>query len=46
VNELEKMWKELVMAYFKALSWHLLGRIEENYEKFSQYLVCDLSQPQ
>jgi hypothetical protein len=25
---------EVVMAYFKVLYWHLLGRTEENNEKF------------
>jgi hypothetical protein len=30
--ELKRMWKKVVVACFKALSWHLLGRAEENYE--------------
>jgi hypothetical protein len=32
-DELERMWKEMVMALFKVLSWHLLGETEKNYEK-------------
>jgi hypothetical protein len=24
-NELERIWKEAVVAYFKVLSWNLLG---------------------
>jgi hypothetical protein len=29
-NKLERMGKEAVMAYFKVLSWHSLGGIDEN----------------
>jgi hypothetical protein len=25
-NELERMWKEIVIALFEVLSWHLPGR--------------------
>jgi hypothetical protein len=32
VNELERIWKEAVMVYFKLLSWHLRGGTEENNE--------------
>jgi hypothetical protein len=32
-NELERMWKEAVVAQFKVLSGHVLGRTEECYEK-------------
>jgi hypothetical protein len=32
-DELKKMWKEVVMDYFNALSWHLPGRTEEIYKK-------------
>jgi hypothetical protein len=32
-DELERMWKEAVMAEFKVLSWNLPGRTEENHEK-------------
>jgi hypothetical protein len=32
-NELERMWKEAVMAKFKVLSQHLPGRTEENHKK-------------
>jgi hypothetical protein len=32
-DELERMWKEEVMAYLSVLSRHFPGRTEENYEK-------------
>jgi hypothetical protein len=32
-NELERMWKEVVMAQFKVLSCHLPGQTKENYKK-------------
>jgi hypothetical protein len=32
-NHLERIWKEVVMAYLKVLSWHLPGGTEENHEK-------------
>jgi len=32
-DELTRMWREAVMAYFKELSQHLLWKIEENHEK-------------
>jgi hypothetical protein len=32
-DELEKIWKEAVMAYFKVLSWHSPGGTEENHDK-------------
>jgi hypothetical protein len=32
-NELERVWKEAVMARFKILSQHLPGETEENQEK-------------
>jgi hypothetical protein len=35
-NELERMWKEAVVALYKALSHNLLGRIEENHGNLSQ----------
>jgi hypothetical protein len=32
-DELERMKEdEMVVAYFKVLHWHLLGRSEENHE--------------
>jgi hypothetical protein len=31
--ELEGMWKEMIMAYFKALFWHMCGGSEENHKK-------------
>jgi hypothetical protein len=34
-NELERMWKEAVIASFKVQSQHLLGGTEENTEKVS-----------
>jgi hypothetical protein len=27
-NELERMWKEAIIALFKVLSWHLPGETE------------------
>jgi hypothetical protein len=35
-EELGTMWKEAVMAYFKALCWHLSEEAEENHEVLSQ----------
>jgi hypothetical protein len=32
-GELERMWKDAVVAYFRALSLHLPGGTEENHEK-------------
>jgi hypothetical protein len=32
-NELERMWKEVVIAEFKVLLWHLPGGAEQNPEK-------------
>jgi hypothetical protein len=32
-NKLERMWKEVVIAKFKALSRYLLEGTEENYKK-------------
>jgi hypothetical protein len=31
--ELERIWKEAAMTYFKVLSWHLSGGTEENDDK-------------
>lgn len=36
-NELERSWKEVVVAYFEIPSWHLVGWIEEN--KTAGYFV-------
>jgi hypothetical protein len=33
-NELQRMWKEVDMAYSEKLQWHLLGRNEEHHEQF------------
>jgi hypothetical protein len=30
-NELEKMWKETAVTYFRAISQHYSGRTEENF---------------
>jgi hypothetical protein len=35
-NELQRMWKEAVMTYFKVLFQHLPRRTEENYKNFNQ----------
>jgi hypothetical protein len=32
-NELERMWKEVVMSLFEVLYRYLLGGTEENHEK-------------
>jgi len=32
-GELERMWKDAVVAYFRALSLHLPGGTEENFEE-------------
>jgi hypothetical protein len=29
----ERMWKDVIMAYSKVLSWHLPGGFEESHEK-------------
>jgi hypothetical protein len=34
-DELERVWKEVVIATFKALSWNLPGETEENHEHLS-----------
>jgi hypothetical protein len=38
-NELEKIWKEAVTAYFKVLSQHLPEDTEENHETLSQEIL-------
>jgi hypothetical protein len=46
-DELERIWKAVVMAYVRYYSGILFGRIEENYENFSQDIQCpgrDLNQ--
>jgi hypothetical protein len=35
-DKFEIMYKEAVMAYFKALSWHLIEGIENIHENYSQ----------
>jgi hypothetical protein len=35
-NELERAWKEAVVAYFNVLSRQFPGETEENYENLSQ----------
>jgi hypothetical protein len=32
-DELERMWKEAVVAYFKVLLQHSIGGTEENHDK-------------
>jgi hypothetical protein len=39
-SELEKMWKEVVMAKFKVLSWHIPGGTEEIHKNLSQDSQC------
>jgi hypothetical protein len=31
-NELKGIWKEILVAYFKVLSWNLSGGTEENHK--------------
>jgi hypothetical protein len=31
-DELERIWKEVVVAYFKALPWHISTETEENHK--------------
>jgi hypothetical protein len=33
IDELERIWKEAVLALFKVLSRHLSGGTEENHEE-------------
>jgi len=39
-NELERMWKEMVITSFEALSCHFPGRTEETTRHFSQDSWC------
>lgn len=39
-SKLERIWKEEPLDQFEALSQHLLNRIEDTYEKFSQDGWC------
>jgi hypothetical protein len=34
------VWKEVAMAYFKALSWHSTGRMEENHKNLREDSRC------
>jgi hypothetical protein len=36
-NELERIWKEAVMAQFKVVFWHVSVRNEEDLSLGSQY---------
>jgi hypothetical protein len=36
-GELERLWKEAVMAYFKILFWDLPAGTEENHKKPQDY---------
>jgi hypothetical protein len=38
VNELERIWKEAAVAWFKVLYRHLPGGTRENYEKYQDSL--------
>jgi hypothetical protein len=42
-NELERIWKEVVIAKFKVLLWHLPVWTEENLSQDSQSLDPDLN---
>jgi hypothetical protein len=41
-DELERMWKEAVVAYFKVLSRHSPGGTEENTKTLSQDSLAEL----
>jgi hypothetical protein len=45
-NELEKIWKEVVLTYFKVLSWHLIEATEKNHEHPKLRLAGLLSIPE
>jgi hypothetical protein len=34
-DDLESVWNEAAVSYFKVLFWHLTGGTEENHEKNS-----------
>jgi hypothetical protein len=36
IIELEKMWKEVLVAYFDIFSWHSVEGTEENHKYLSQ----------
>jgi hypothetical protein len=35
-NEFGRMWKEVVMAQFFMVSWHLAGETEENHKNLNE----------
>jgi hypothetical protein len=39
-GELERIWEEVVMVHFEALSWHLFGKTEGDTESLSQESQC------
>jgi hypothetical protein len=41
-DELERMWKEVVMTQFKLLSQDLPVRIKENYEKLPPEIPAEI----
>jgi hypothetical protein len=38
INELERIWEKVVIAYLKGLSHHLSVLTEENHEKYQPEL--------
>lgn len=38
-NELERIWKQMVMAWFEVLAWHLPGEMEEFHENYKKSAV-------
>jgi hypothetical protein len=40
INELEKVWNEVVVTYFEVLSRHLHDRAEEDYGNVNHEIRC------
>jgi hypothetical protein len=40
INELQRMWKEMVMVQFKVLSWNCPGDTEGNHRNISWDYWC------
>jgi hypothetical protein len=35
ISEMQRVWKDVFVAYFRALSKHVPGKAEENHENLS-----------
>jgi len=40
----KRIWKELVIAYFKDLSWNLLEGNKENYKNLHKNRLCPIQE--